>query len=346
MKTIRVGILGASGYAGVELLRLLLNHPYIEIGGIYSRSHIGKSIHEVYPIFQNISHLTFESEATVIHNSDVIFASLPYGLSETIAKTCMEANKKFIDLGADFRLTSEVDYKAWYHLSYKEKKLHKDSVYGLSEVYRDKIKQASIIGNPGCYPTSIALALYPLLSSSLTFDHHIIIDAKSGVSGAGKELSEQTHFPNMNESFHPYKVAQHRHTPEIEQSLHDFTSQAIAITFVPHLLPVNRGIISTIYCKLHPNISLTQLYTHYCDTYQNEQFIRILPLGNVSDLKYVTYSNYCDLSLHLDARTNTLIIVSAIDNMIKGAAGQAIQNMNIMFGFKEEAGLNSIPPAF
>lgn len=346
MEKLKVGVIGASGYAGAELVRLLLSHPNVEIGGIYSRSYTGKPISDLYPGFQSVSYLVFDDEDSVIHNSDVIFASLPHGISEKYAKKCFDANKKFIDVGADFRLYDEEDYKEWYNLPYNEKELHKESVYGLSEIYKDKIKDATIIGNPGCYPTSVSLAMYPILANALQSNDHIIIDAKSGVTGAGKELSEVTHFPTINEGFHPYKVAQHRHTPEIEQSLSDFAKKDITITFVPHLLPVNRGIISTIYCKVNPEVTLEEIHTLYCDTYINHKFVRVLPLEKVSDLKYVTYSNYCDISLHLDKRTNTLIVVSAIDNMVKGAAGQAIQNMNIMYGFEEDAGLNYIPPSF
>lgn len=346
MKPLHVGVLGASGYAGAELVRLLLGHPCVTLSGIYSRSYQGKPICDVYPSFENQLPLLFETADIVIQNSDLIFASLPHGISEQYAKMCYDANKKFIDLGADFRLYKEADYQTWYQLPYKEKALHQKSTYGLSEIYKENIKHASIIGNPGCYPTSIALALYPILTNALQSDDHMIIDAKSGVTGAGKELSEATHFPTINEGFHPYKVAEHRHTPEIEQSLRDFAGKPITVTFVPHLLPVNRGILSTIYCKVQASTCLKTLHKLYCDTYRQHQFVRILPLGKTADIKYVTYSNYCDLSLHLDQRTNTLIVVSAIDNMVKGAAGQAIQNMNILYGWEESTGLTYIPPAF
>ncbi|MDF9825568.1 N-acetyl-gamma-glutamyl-phosphate reductase [Breznakia sp. PF5-3] len=346
MKKLKVGIIGASGYAGAELLRLLLTHPMVEISGIYSRSYQGKQISDLYPGFQNITNLVFSDEDLLIQNSDIVFASLPHGISEQYAKKCHEQHKKFIDLGADFRLYDEADYKTWYKLSYHQPELHKESVYGLSEIYKDAIKNASIIGNPGCYPTSIAFALYPILKHGIQQDNHFIIDAKSGVTGAGKEPSETTHFANVNEGFHPYKVAEHRHTPEIEQTLSAMANTNISVTFVPHLLPIDRGIISTVYIRIGKEQTLEQLHTLYSNVYQAHKFIRVLPLNKTTNLKYVQYSNYCDLSLHLDTRSNTLIVVAAIDNMVKGAAGQAIQNMNIMYDLEEDMGLTFIPPSF
>lgn len=346
MKKIKVSIIGASGYAGVELLRLLLLHPYVEVYGICSRRYEGKNISELYPNFLNNTKLQFINEEEAIEQSDLIFASLPHGLSEKYAKKCNDKEKKFVDLGADFRLYDETDYKQWYENSFEDKALHAKSVYGLSEVYRNKIKESNIIGNPGCYPTAIGLALYPLLKSDIKIDSHIIIDAKSGATGAGKEPSDATHFANLNEGFHPYKVASHRHTPEIKQTLCEVSKKDIQVTFVPHLIPINRGILATMYVKLKDTISIETIYKLYKDEYNHEQFVRVLELGDTVDLKHVKYSNFCDISLHLDKQTQTLIIVSAIDNMVKGAAGQAIQNMNIMYDFKEEEGLNYIPPAF
>lgn len=346
MNKLKVGIIGASGYAGAELVRILLNHPEVEIAGINARSYLGKPIAQLYPGFKNVTDMIFESEEEVIDKSTLIFASLPHGLSENIAKKCIAKNKKFIDLGADFRLEKEEDYQQWYQLEYQEKKLHKQSVYGLSEVFRESIKDAQIIGNPGCYPTSIALGAYPALKAGLIDTKHLIIDAKSGTTGAGKELSETTHFPRTNEAFAPYKVAAHRHTPEIEQMLSKMANKKTMITFVPHLLPINRGIISTLYLPLQREISIEDIHKLYADTYAKETFVRVLELGDIADLKFVKYSNNCDISLHLDKRTNTLIVVSCIDNMVKGAAGQAIQNMNIMYGFKEDSGLNLIAPSF
>ena len=346
MKKIKVGVIGASGYAGAELVRLLSNHPMAELSGISSHSFTGQKISDLYPGFYEIADLCFETEATVIGQSDVVFASLPHGLSEGLARTCFDQKKIFIDLGADFRLTKETDYKTWYQLSYQDKELHEHSVYALPELFRKNIKGKTIIGNPGCYPTSIALGLAPLMKTGIANTRTIIIDSKSGTTGAGKGLSETTHFPKCNESFAPYKIAAHRHTPEIEQTLSVLAQQEVLVDFTPHLLPVNRGIISTMYVDLKQTMSLESLYALYQQMYEKERFVRVLPLGKSADLKFVQYSNYCDISIHMNERTGRVIIVSAIDNMVKGAAGQAIQNMNLLFDLDEGMGLGYIPPSF
>ena len=346
MEKVKAGIIGASGYAGAELVRILLTHPQAELVGISARSYMGQQIKKLYPGLNKSTELVFEEEDIVIQKSDVIFASLPHGLSESIAKKCMEQGKRFIDLGADFRLENEEEYKAWYHCEYEEKDLHKESVYGLSEIHREAIKEAKIIGNPGCYPTSVALGCYPALKAGIVNTEHLIIDSKSGTTGAGKEPKEKTHFPRTNEAFAPYGVASHRHTPEIEQMLSEVANEAVKITFVPHLLPINRGIISTMYLPLKENIGLQEIYEIYKNAYKDETFVRLLDLGETADLKFVKYSNYCDISLHLDERCKTLIVVSCIDNMVKGAAGQAVQNMNLMCGLPETTGLEFIAPSF
>lgn len=343
---IKAGIIGASGYAGAELLRLLLNHEDVEIVAISSQSYLGQSISKLYPSFYGICDMFFETDQEVLEKSEVVFASLPHGLSEKYAKYCDENQKKFIDLGADFRLDEEKDYQEWYNLDYHEKELHQKQVYGLSEVNREIIKKASLVGNPGCYPTSITLGLYPLLKEGMYASSHIVIDSKSGTTGAGKSLTEDTHFPKCNESFHPYKVGTHRHTPEIEQELSKMAQEDICVTFVPHLLPVNRGIISTIYVPLKQDVKMKDVFDIYHQYYDQEYFVRVLPEGKVADLKYVKYSNFCDISLHYDSRYHQLIIVSTIDNMVKGAAGQAIQNMNLMYGIEETRGLKMVPPSF
>lgn len=343
---IKVGIIGASGYAGAELYRLLLSHKDAQIVAISSQSYAGKMISELYPSFYGTNDMLLTDDQDVLSKAEMIFASLPHGLSEKYAKVCDEQGKKFIDLGADFRLDQESDYQQWYQHDYQYPDLHKKQVYGLCEVNREKIQQASLIGNPGCYPTSITLGLYPLLKNQMQKDEKIVIDSKSGTTGAGKSLTEDTHFPKCNESFHPYKIASHRHTPEIEQELSKMAQQDIHVMFTPHLLPVNRGIISTIYVSLKETVTFDDVYDVYQKTYQNEYFVRVLPKGKVADLKFVQYSNYCDISLHYDERYHQLIIVSTIDNMIKGAAGQAIQNMNLMYGLDEKEGLMMVPASF
>lgn len=345
MDKIKVGIIGATGYAGVELIRLLLLHKKCEICAISSVSFEGKKISEIYPNLKDICDKTLE-DMEQMKKCDVVFTSLPAGVTEKIAKDLVAENIKVIDLGADFRLESEEDYLKWYKKSYEEKGLHKMSVYSIPELNRDEIKGKSIIGNPGCYPTSITLALAPIMKNNLFVDDTIVIDSKSGVTGAGRNLTDTTHYPMCNEAFSPYKVAEHRHTPEIEQNLSKMAGKKVNVTFVPHLLPVNRGIVSTIYVNLNKEMEVQEIHNMYMDFYKDEKFVRVLKLGDVANLRNVKLSNYCDISLHLDKHTKRLIIVSTIDNMVKGAAGQAIQNMNIMFNIDESEGLDYIPPAF
>ena len=343
---IKVGIIGATGYAGEELLRLLLTHPMVEIGGISSVSFEGQVISAVYPALAKYCDMVLTDEDTVIANSDVVFASLPHGLCEDKANKCLLKGKKFIDLGADFRLYNEADYQQWYGLNYQKPDLHQQAVYSIPELHRALAKGKKLIGNPGCYPTSIALGLAPAVKAGLVDMKQIIIDSKSGATGAGRGLNQKTHYPDCNEAFSPYKVAEHRHTPEIEQTLSELSGEDATITFVPHLLPVNRGIVSTIYAALKQPIDIMQVHNLYTKFYQSEEFVRVMPQGETANLKNVTFSNMCDISLHLDTRTNRLIIVSTIDNMIKGAAGQAIQNMNLICGLPENTGLQLVPPAF
>lgn len=346
MDKMKVGIIGATGYAGAELLRLLLTHPNVTVSAISSVSFEHQNIQDVYPNFAQTCNMVLCDEDTAIQKSDVIFASLPHGLSELIAEKCVEQNKYLIDLGADFRLTDPKDYEEWYQLSYQKPELHELSAYIIPELHRKLADNIKIIANPGCYPTSISLGLAPIIQTGKVDCNSIIIDSKSGVTGAGRGLSQTTHYPDCNEAFSPYKVASHRHTPEIEQTLSGLAGQNCTVTFVPHLLPVNRGIVSTMYLNLTEPMALEEIHSLYEKFYQTEKFVRVLPKGTTANLKNVKYSNYCDISLHLDSRTNRLIVVSTIDNMVKGAAGQAIQNMNLLMGIPEDTGLDFIPPAF
>ena len=342
---IKASIIGATGYAGVELVRLLLGHPNVEIAGVSSVSFEGQDISEIYPNLKSVN-MTLTDADSVIGISDVVFASLPHGLSEPIARKCADAKKVFIDLGADFRLDSGDEYRQWYGKEYTETDLHEKSVYAMPEIFRDSIKTADIIGNPGCYPTTVALGLAPVLRRSLVSFDGIIIDSKSGVTGAGRGLTQGTHYPDTNEAFSAYKAGAHRHSPEIEQTLTKIAGEKIKVTFVPHLLPVNRGIESTMYCRQNDGVTMAAIREAYECDYKDEYFVRLESDGNYANVKNVRMSNFCDISLHIDAHTNTLIVCSCIDNMVKGAAGQAIQNMNIRFGFAESAGIDMLPSAF
>lgn len=343
---VKVGVIGGSGYAGAELIRLLLSHPFVKLQAISSTSLENKYICDIYPAFNKLCSLACENADAVIDRCDVIFAALPTGLSEDFAEKCIKLNKYFIDLGADFRLEDEEVYTDWYGGRFNFKSLHFDAVYGLPELFRENIKNSRLIANPGCYTTAVELALAPALKSNIISTDGIISDCKSGATGAGKSLSENTHFAQLNESLHPYKIAAHRHIPEIEQVLSKISGDNIKITFVPHLIPVSRGILATSYARLNRDVNYDDVRKIYQEFYKQEYFIRLLKSGCCADIHNVKFSNFCDISLHIDQRTNTLIVVSALDNMVKGASGQAIQNMNIILGFPETAGLNLIPPAF
>ena len=339
-----VGIVGATGYAGVELCRLLLSHPEVEIKSIASQTFAGKKLSEVYPAFYGICDMELISPDD-ISGCDILFLALPHGLSEEYTAKVIDSGTIVIDLGADFRLEDESEYEAWYRKTFTHPELHALSAYGLPELFRESIKGKKIIANPGCYPTATALGVYPALKTGLCDPKHIIVDAKSGVTGSGRNLSEITHYPECNEAFAPYKVAEHRHTPEIEQTLSKAVD-GVRITFVPHLLPLNRGIIITSYIDLKDVVEEDYLREVYEKFYSNEKFVRFLPKGKVANLKNVKFTNYCDVSIHVDKRTNTLVTVSTIDNMVKGAAGQAVQNMNIALNLPEDMGLDIVPPSF
>lgn len=343
---IKVSIVGATGYAGAELLKILLSHPNAEIAAISSVSFTGQKISDVYPSYRNICDMVCCDEDEAVEKGDVIFAALPHGLSQELAKKCVDKGKCFIDLGADFRLDSEEEYKEWYNGEFKYKEIHDEAVYGLPEFFRDKIRGKRVVANPGCYTTAVPLALAPAVAAGIIDMNSVIADCKSGVTGSGRKPTPTSHFPELNEGFAPYKVAAHRHTPEIEQTLSALSGEDVKITFVPHLLPINRGIIATCYASLTKDIDFDEIYEIYDKYYSGEKFVRLLPKGSTANLKYVKHTNYCDVSVHLDKRTGRLVAVSCIDNMVKGAAGQAVQNMNIIFGLPEDTGLGMIPPAF
>ncbi|HIU32542.1 MAG TPA: N-acetyl-gamma-glutamyl-phosphate reductase [Candidatus Caccousia avistercoris] len=343
---IKAGVVGATGYAGAELCRLLTGHPGAELAAVSSVSFEGKALWEVYPSYYQVCGPVCGTQEQVVEQCDVVFAALPHGLSQELAAECARKGRVFIDLGADFRLESEEEYQEWYGGGFLDRELHQRAVYGLPELFREKIRGQRLIANPGCYTTAVPLALYPALEAGLIEKDGIVADCKSGVTGAGRKMTQNTHYPELNEAFTAYKVAAHRHTPEMEQTLSKAAGAPVRLTFVPHLLPVNRGILATCYARVRPGVTLEQLEETYRERYGGEYFIRLLPKGRVADIKNVWYSNFCDISLHLDKRTSTFIAISAIDNMVKGAAGQAVQNMNLAFGLEETAGLKLFPPAF
>ena len=342
---IKAGIIGATGYAGLELIRLLYNHPKVELKYLSSHTYHGKKLSEINPGFYGLldNKLVNMDAEQMAGNCDIIFFALPHGLASKQISENILLKSKVIDLGADFRLKDQLTYEQWYKVSHGSPKYIQEAVYGLCELNREAIKHARIVANPGCYTTCSISSLAPLIDSNIIDSDSIIIDAKSGISGAGRTLSLSTHFTESNETFKAYSVGSHRHTPEIEQELSRIAGRKIVLSFTPHLLPMNRGILTTSYANLKENISIPEISKIYSDYYSNEKFIRICPENILPETRYVKNSNFVDIGFTLDNRTRRIIVVAAIDNLIKGAAGQAVQNMNIMFGLNEAEGLTAIP---
>lgn len=341
MSKINVAIVGASGYSGEELIRLLMRHEMADIKVITSRQYDGKGIGEVFPRFAG-SGLKFSSPdvAAIAAECQVAFLALPHGLASEYALPLLEKGVKVIDISADFRLKSTAKYKTYYKEDHPSPEMLKRAVYGLPERYREAIRKADLIACPGCYPTSNILPAAPILAAGLAETSDIIISSMSGVSGAGRKVDLAYIFPECNESLRAYAQTGHRHLPEIEQELAAAAGIAdVAINFVPHLVPVNRGINSTLFLKATPACTIEKIEEAYRAAYADEPFVRVLSRGKASDTKYVTMTNVCEISYTLDAHTGRIILTGAIDNLTKGASGQAIQNMNIRFGFKETAGL-------
>lgn len=340
---IRTGIAGVSGYTGIELVKLIANHPGATLGAITSSSYKGKALTDIFPSMRGFESLICEEfdAAALADRVDLMFLALPHKVSMDFAPQLIEKGIRVVDLSADFRFTNPSAYEAAYQ-THSAKDLLAQSVYGLCELFRDQIKDAQIIGNPGCYPTSILLPLVPLIKEKLIQLEGLISDSKSGVSGAGRSLSLTTHYCEANESFMAYKVGNHRHTPEIEEILSQTAGKDVDLTFVPHLVPVTRGMVSTIYARANGSVTYADIKKIYDDWYGNEPFVKFLPQDSFPSMSHVRGTNCCDFGCHVNENTGQIILVSAIDNLLKGAAGQAIQNMNIMFGLKEEDGLSLV----
>ncbi len=342
---IRAAVVGATGYAGAELIRILAGHPDAELTVITSRQYAGQRFDDIYPALAGqVDDLRCEAydAKRVCTLADVIFLALPHKLSMAFAPELIKKGKKVIDLSADFRFRNADTYEAAYQ-PHTARELLERSVYGLCEVYTDRIKAADLIGNPGCYPTSVLLLLVPLLKTGWLDPGSFIADSKSGVSGAGRSLSLTTHFCEAHDSFKAYKVARHRHAPEMNAVLGDVTGSPVHITFVPHLVPMSRGMQTTVYADLKEKVAEDDIRGCFKAFYKNRPFVRICPDGRPPDAAHVRGTNFCDIGFALDRAANRIILLSAIDNLVKGAAGQAVQNMNLMTGLDETAGLMQVP---
>jgi N-acetyl-gamma-glutamyl-phosphate reductase len=342
---IKVGIIGASGYTGGELIRILAQHPEAEVTAITSRSHEGKKLEEVFPSFAGWNGPRFVGSDSPegVAGCDLVFLAVPHGVAMKLAPQLLKNGQKVIDLGADFRFRDYQVFESWYKHEHCERELTRTAVYGLPELYRQQIRDAQLVGNPGCYPTSTILGSYPFLKAGLVDCSAIIIDSKSGVSGAGRKADLGYNYSELFGNFKAYGVAGHRHTPEIEQELSRIAGEDIKVSFTPHLLPVARGILTTLHFKLTRETTNQEVAEILNETYRGETFIKVIPEPALPELKGAVGTNYCLLGARVDSRTNQLIVVSVIDNMVKGAAGQAVQNMNLMCNMPETMGLFQWP---
>lgn len=342
---IKVGIIGATGYAGGELVRLLMNHKEAEIKWYGSRSYIDKKYYEVYQnFFQIVDDVCMDDNMEALANEvDVIFTATPQGLCASLVNEDILNKVKIVDLSADFRIKDVAVYEKWYGMEHKSPQFIEEAVYGLPEINREDIKKARLIANPGCYPTCSTLSIYPLAKEGLIDMSTVIIDAKSGTSGAGRGAKVDNLYCEVNENIKAYGVANHRHTPEIEEQLTYASGEEVLLNFTPHLVPMNRGILITAYATLKKDVTYEEVKAVYDKYYANEKFVRVLEKDVCPQTKWVEGSNYVDVNFKIDPRTNRIIMMGAMDNLVKGAAGQAVQNMNLMFGLKESEGLELVP---
>ena len=342
---IKVGIIGATGYAGSELVRILLGHKDVEIKWYGSRSYIDKKYASIYQnFFQLVDANCMDDNMEVLADQvDVIFTATPQGLCASLVNEEILSKVKIIDLSADFRIKGVKVYEEWYKLEHKSPQFIEEAVYGLCEINREDVKKARLVANPGCYTTCSILTCYPLVKEGIIDPNTIIVDAKSGTSGAGRGAKVDNLFCEVNENMKAYGVATHRHTPEIEEQLGYACGEKITINFTPHLVPMNRGILATAYASLKKDVTYEEVKAIYDKYYADEKFVRVLEKDVCPQTKWVEGSNYVDVNFKIDPRTNRIIMMGAIDNLVKGAAGQAVQNMNLMFGLKESEGLELVP---
>ncbi|MER2121362.1 MAG: N-acetyl-gamma-glutamyl-phosphate reductase [Solibacillus sp.] len=340
----KAGIIGATGYGGLELLRFLHNHKEVEEIGLFTSSDEGTQFSDKFPHLTDIyNQPLLKLDDDVLAEYDVVFASTPSGVSSTIFPSLVERGPKLIDLSGDFRLKNLASYETWYKKNPAPQEVVDRSVYGLTEWNEPAIEKADLIANPGCYPTAVLLSILPLIKHRLIDPSFLVIDAKSGISGAGNKPSQATHFSEANESFSIYKINEHQHIPEIEQAISMFTDIETTITFNTHLVPMTRGILATSYAQVTEGVSQKQLEDCLTETYKDHPFVRVIQQASAIGTNRVKGSNYCDIYVKLDERTNRATIIGVIDNLVKGAAGQAIQNMNVQFGLPQQTGLQLVP---
>ena len=342
---IKVGIIGSTGYAGGELVRILMGHKNVEIKWFGSRSYIEKKYADVYRnMFQIVDAVCMDDNMEELADEvDVIFTATPQGLCASLVTEEILRKVKIIDLSADFRIKDVQTYEEWYQIKHPSPKFLEEAVYGLCEVNRESVKNARLVANPGCYPTCSFLSIYPLAKEGLIDMNSIIIDAKSGTSGAGRGAKVDNLYCEVNENIKAYGVASHRHTPEIEEQLGYASNEKVTLNFTPHLVPMNRGILVTAYASLKKKVTYEDAKAIYDSYYKNEKFVRVLEKDVCPQTKWVEGSNYVDVNFKIDPRTNRVIMMGAMDNLVKGAAGQAVQNMNLMFGLSETEGLELVP---
>ena len=341
----KVAIIGATGYGGAELVRILRQHPHVSIHSVHASSLLGEPLTGSYPHMQTIvdDQLQPVDVNKMSQEVDLVFMATPSGVATELAPQFLKNGVKVIDLSGDYRITDQEVYRAWYGIDPSDSDLLEKAVYGLTEWVDMDLSEVNLISNPGCYPTSALLGLAPLVQHNIIDEKTIIVDAKTGVSGAGKGLSAATHFAETNENFKIYKVNQHQHTPEIEQGLHRFNDQVGAVTFTTHLAPMTRGIMSTMYATAKSKTSTKALIELFEESYRDDYFVRIREAGTFPSTKEVYGSNFCDIGITYDERTNRITVVSVIDNLVKGASGQAVQNMNKMLGIDEKTGIDIMP---